>query len=196
MNTYFLLALVWGSFFALHSAFASPPAKRWLGAHRVYRLAYNVCSFVLLLFALGYTALIPPVWLLPRNAVTQFVGLALATYGILVLRAAAKQYDWGHFFGTKQLRDGASEHEETLRTEGILQRVRHPLYLALILLLTGYFFFAPSWSNLVVWACTMAYLPVGIFLEERKLVGRFGEAYRRYQREVPMLFPRRFGFGK
>ncbi len=34
-----------------------------------------------------------------------------------------------------------------------------------------------------------AYLVIGTFLEERKLVVEFGDQYRQYQREVPMLFP-------
>jgi protein-S-isoprenylcysteine O-methyltransferase Ste14 len=34
------------------------------------------------------------------------------------------------------------------------------------------------------------YLPIGIHLEERKLIATFGEAYRRYRGEVPALWPR------
>ena len=36
-------------------------------------------------------------------------------------------------------------------------------------------------------------IPMGLWmlaLEERELVDRFGDAYRRYQREVPQLIPR------
>ena len=36
------------------------------------------------------------------------------------------------------------------------------------------------------------YLFVGSKLEERKLEQQFGEAYRSYQRNVPMLFPFRW----
>ena len=34
-------------------------------------------------------------------------------------------------------------------------------------------------------------LLVGAWLEERKLLTEFGDAYRRYRREVPALMPRR-----
>ncbi|MEM6397138.1 MAG: hypothetical protein AAF741_12385 [Bacteroidota bacterium] len=36
---------------------------------------------------------------------------------------------------------------------------------------------------------TTAYIPIGIHLEERKLVIEFGEAYRKYQQEVKRLIP-------
>ena len=36
---------------------------------------------------------------------------------------------------------------------------------------------------------TFVYLPIGIALEERKLIAAFGEEYRRYRREVPALIP-------
>jgi protein-S-isoprenylcysteine O-methyltransferase Ste14 len=35
----------------------------------------------------------------------------------------------------------------------------------------------------------------GILLEERGLVASYGDAYRRYQRKVPMLIPWRIDFG-
>ena len=37
------------------------------------------------------------------------------------------------------------------------------------------------------------YLILGSRLEEEKLVAQFGEAYRKYQREVPMLVPLKWG---
>jgi methanethiol S-methyltransferase len=35
-----------------------------------------------------------------------------------------------------------------------------------------------------------AYLFIGAYFEERKLVREFGEAYRGYQQRTPMFFPR------
>lgn len=65
--------------------------------------------------------------------------------------------------------------------------VRHPLYLFMLLLI---------WSCQVVTTdrllfnilCT-AWMLVGTVLEERDLVADFGNAYREYQRTVPMLIP-------
>ena len=65
--------------------------------------------------------------------------------------------------------------------------VRHPLYLSSLLMI---------WSNpnltldrLLFNLLFTVWVIVAILLEERGLVATFGEAYRSYQREVPLLIP-------
>lgn len=65
--------------------------------------------------------------------------------------------------------------------------VRHPLYL---------------FSLIIIWSCPIfttdrllhnglwtIWIVIGATLEERDLVGCFGDAYRTYQKKVPMLLP-------
>ena len=65
--------------------------------------------------------------------------------------------------------------------------VRHPLYFLTLVLIWS----APDitldrlWFNLLF----TAWIVVGAHLEERDLVTEFGEPYRTYQRQVPMLLP-------
>jgi len=80
---------------------------------------------------------------------------------------------------------------DTLEVKGILSRVRHPLYSATILMVEGFVFFLPNWTSVVMLCCTLAYLAIGIYLEEQKLIKTFGEKYLKYRRKVPMLIPRR-----
>lgn len=68
--------------------------------------------------------------------------------------------------------------------------VRHPLYMFLILMFWSYpdltadrLLFNLLWTGWMI---------VGTVLEERDLVVSFGDAYREYQTEVPMLIPYRF----
>jgi hypothetical protein len=66
--------------------------------------------------------------------------------------------------------------------------VRHPLYLSMILMI---------WScpNLtidrllfnVLWTL---WIVIGSIFEERDLIAEFGDRYREYQKQVPMLIPR------
>lgn len=72
---------------------------------------------------------------------------------------------------------------------GPYQWVRHPLYLFMILMIwscpdltTDRLLFNGLWT---VW------IVIGSIFEERDLVLEFGDAYREYQRKVPMLIPRR-----
>ena len=77
-----------------------------------------------------------------------------------------------------------------LTFRGPYRWVRHPLY-----------FF----SILMIWCCPdisadrllfnllwTAWIIIGAFLEERDLVASFGDAYRHFQRQVPMLIPKSF----
>lgn len=74
------------------------------------------------------------------------------------------------------------------KTPLLYRYVRHPLYLGLLLgfwsvpiMSAGHFLFSAGSS---------VYILIGIWFEERDLVGQFGERYRRYRQEVGMLAPR------
>jgi protein-S-isoprenylcysteine O-methyltransferase Ste14 len=68
--------------------------------------------------------------------------------------------------------------------------VRHPLYLFLILMFWSYpDLTADRLLFNVLWTVWMI---IGTMLEERDLLASFGNAYRDYQTEVPMLIPYRF----
>ncbi|RJP39805.1 MAG: isoprenylcysteine carboxylmethyltransferase family protein [Desulfobacteraceae bacterium] len=85
---------------------------------------------------------------------------------------------------------GRSPAPPQLSIRGPYRWVRHPLYL---------------FSILMIWSCPditadrllfnvmwTVWIIAGAFLEERDLAACFGEAYRQYQRNVPMLIPRTF----
>jgi methanethiol S-methyltransferase len=76
-----------------------------------------------------------------------------------------------------------------LVVRGPYRWVRHPLYSSIIVLLWA----DPemTMSRLAIAAVWTAWIVAGAVLEERDLVADFGDAYRQYQREVPMLVPRR-----
>lgn len=80
---------------------------------------------------------------------------------------------------------------ERLATDGVYARVRHPQYTGLFLIIFG--------EGIVHWPTivSVAAFPiiVGAYtwlarVEERQMLAQFGDAYRAYQRQVPMFIPR------
>jgi len=188
------LALAWAAYGAVHSLLAAAGFKAWVAARAprgvpAYRLAYNLIAVLTLLPVLGLMARHPGPWLWRWQGPLAWLmnGLALLAAGLLVFGPGT--YDLGDFLGLRQLRErrpGIGDLEP-LRISALHRYVRHPWYaLCLVLLWTRDMSAAMFVSALAV----TAYFVVGSWLEERKLLARFGPAYGQYMARVPGLVPR------
>ncbi len=186
MNTYILVSGYWVGYFFLHSWLAADAVKSRFNP-RAYRLFYSIQSIVLLLAVFFFLSISRSPMLFQKSTVTDFVAFALAAYGVMVVRMAFKQYSLGAFLG---IRKGVDDEE--FKEEGILSKVRHPLYSGTILLCLGFVLYIPTILNLVSVIWIFAYLPVGIWLEERKLVKKYGQDYEDYRSRVPAILPKLF----
>ncbi len=100
------------------------------------------------------------------------------------------------FFGLSLLIEGWREvyrasREERLTTEGLYGVVRHPQYLGIFLALFGQLIHWPTVLTLVLFPVIVWVYVRLAWQEEARLIEQFGDAYRTYQRRVPMFFPRR-----
>jgi len=84
----------------------------------------------------------------------------------------------------------AVQKSRALASTGPYARIRHPQYVAFVLIMVGFLF---QWPTLV----TLTMFPVLVFMyirlakrEEREALAEFGEAYRAYMRKVPAFVPR------
>lgn len=95
--------------------------------------------------------------------------LAFGLFGYALL-----QKDMLEFAGLRQ-----SKSESKLITDGVYRIVRHPLYLAGIILI----FTKPEMTLLDLTAAALVsiYFITGAYIEERRLVSTFGDRYRKYQ---------------
>ena len=113
-------------------------------------------------------------------------------YGSLLLFfwAFFFNYDSLSFFGIRQIMNlgkaGTTDPDTSIKKNGLLGVVRHPMYLTLIVFLWSTIFTS---LDLIINTLLTIYVIIGTRLEEKKLVLEFGEAYVKYQHEVPMLVP-------
>ncbi len=182
------------SLFAVqHSAMARLSFKRWWTRFipvSMERSTYVLLSSLTLLLLFWQWRPIPnTVWSVTDPLAA---GAIAAVYWIGWTVALSSTFLTSHlqFFGLSQV----STHffSETLpapflKTTLFYRYVRHPLYFGLLLA----FWAAPSMTagHLLFALATTGYILIGIQLEERDLVGTFGEDYRRYRRQVAMLIP-------
>lgn len=184
--TYGILITGWVTYFLVHSLLAADSVKRAafrLVSPRGFRLFYSVIATLGLIGLLLLAASLPPDLWIDSGPWLRYFGLVLATFGVLLIRLAFRQYALKPFLGF-------ATDEGNFKREGILQHVRHPLYSGTILLVLGYVLFVPTYASLTTAGCIFLYLPIGIWLEERKLLRHFGDAYQQYRAEVPALVPR------
>lgn len=196
MVDYFLLAFFWSCYFALHSFMASKKlksfAKMYLNAYFIfYRLAFNFISIIFLILILFFQFSLKPKYFYEVNFITMALGTFLFISGVIAMFLAFKAFNTKEFAGLEQLRGNiqSSKNDIQLTKSGFYGLVRHPLYFATILLIIGAFIFMPTMSNAIFVLIVFIYLPIGVYLEEQKIIKEFGQQYLNYQKEVKAVIP-------
>jgi methanethiol S-methyltransferase len=193
---YLILSSIWAGYCFLHSFLISIRFTNYLNRvlknyYAFYRLFYVLFSLVLLIWVINIPtqldneiviANVPP-WSIIRQILTW--GSLLMFFWTFFFN-----YDSLSFFGIRQILNFGkvkqTNRSEEIKKSGLLALTRHPMYLALIIFLLCQ---TVTMADIVVNAILIIYVIIGTVLEEKKLVLEFGDAYRKYQQEVPMLIP-------
>ncbi len=109
---------------------------------------------------------------------------------------ASAIFYWLYFFSlaTYANRQAARSADKTSKIikNGVYGLIRHPIYMADIVLAWGIFIFWPEKKVLasVLWLTLV--LLFWMKLEEKVLLEKFGNEYKEYKKSVPMIFPKLF----
>jgi protein-S-isoprenylcysteine O-methyltransferase Ste14 len=124
-------------------------------------------------------------WLAPVAVlIVSMVGAVILVGGLVLLAAA--QWQMGASW-----RIGIDENAKPgLVVSGLFRMSRNPIYLALLVITTGYVVLLPTLWSLLLWCAAYLLVRLQIAAEESYLRSSYGEAYGIYARRVGRLLPR------
>jgi methanethiol S-methyltransferase len=191
-------ALAWDAFLSLvffvqHSGMVRRPFRARLAGvlpARYDGAFYAICSgLALLLVVVLWQRVDIPVFRLEGPA--RWIAVALSGLAAVLMvvsgYAVRRTID---FLGLRPIRahwHGESPRPAPFFVDGPYRWVRHPLYACILALL----WIRPEMmaDGLLLAVLWSGWILAATVLEERDLVADFGDVYRRYQRQVPMLVP-------
>ena len=187
------LIIYWILYCALHSVLASSIVKRVIERYtgryyRYYRIFYSLFASITLIVLLAYQFSFENNILIKRSAVFIIISIFFIIPGIILMSISIYKYFFhlsgiDVFFKTRRA-------ETNLQVQGVHRYVRHPLYLGTLLLVWGLWFLWPAIHHLIACGVITLYVFAGIHWEEKKLLQSFGQQYRDYAKNVPMLWPK------
>jgi methanethiol S-methyltransferase len=193
---YLFVASLWIGYCALHSflistGFTNLMVRLLKNYYAFYRLFYVLFSFVLLIPLINLTGQSDTRIIISYNYPLSIIQYVLVWGSLLMFFwAFFFNYDSLSFFGIRQILNLGRKEEknpfERIKRNGLLGIMRHPMYLALMIFLWCQTY---RMMDIIINSVLTIYVIIGTILEEKKLVLEFGDAYVKYQQEVPMLIP-------
>ncbi|WP_369414893.1 methyltransferase family protein [Mangrovivirga halotolerans] len=185
----FIVVLNWLMFYFLHSFLADTQIKektrKLTGlSKRQYRLTYTIFS------TFHFLALIGIYYLLPKEEFihlpySKIVFIITLIFGTIIIVSSFHIISIKEFTGLEKQNDPPQ-----LIKSGIYKYIRHPIYTGTILIILGWLYSSLNLYSLIIVVISFLYLPIGIWLEERKLIKEFGDNYILYKNYVGGIIPK------
>jgi len=86
--------------------------------------------------------------------------------------------------------DMRTDRKAELITDGIYSRIRHPLYLATVLVFLALALIYPFPVVIVFSLSMIGYTMIGAYIEERKLMKHYGDEYLEYKKTAGFILPK------
>lgn len=120
-----------------------------------------------------------------RGTINEIVGIVLFGMGVALAFIARKQLgdNWSPSIKIKD------EKGKKLITSGLYSKVRHPIYLSLILMIAGIDLYSFDYVLLGLSAANLIIIVVRSEFEEKELKNRFGDEYYEYEKKTKKILP-------
>lgn len=188
---YITLITWWIIFGLVHTGLASgivirAATKIMGGAAKYYRSLYSLIVLITLLVLIHYhfaainTILFRPHWI-EKIIAGIFI---LSGFTVMVI------YSWNYLVGFSGL--GiifGIEEDVALHQTGLYAYTRHPMFAAAIVFIWGVFLGYPYMNNLVSAICLTVYALIAMYVEEKRLLIKYGDSYQAYQKKTAFLLP-------
>ncbi len=112
------------------------------------------------------------------------LGVLLGIIGVVIALMASR------VISVSTVADMRTDRKAMLVTDGIYARIRHPLYLATVLVLLAMALIYPFMPVIVFSLCMILYTMIGAYFEEQKLVLHYGDEYLEYKKQAGFILPR------
>ena len=188
----YVIVILASSLFGLqHSGLSSLRVKeilidRW--GKEGYARIFNTTSMLTLLIAFLSMNFWDWIYFITQPALIQplliILGILLGLGGAVVAMMASR------VISVSTVADMRTDRKAELITDGIYFRVRHPLYLATVLVFSALALIYPFPAVIVFSLCMISYTMIGAYFEERKLVKHYGDEYLEYKRTAGFILPK------
>lgn len=122
------------------------------------------------------------------------LGLACLVASVPLRLALRRRLSVGALVGLPEL--APARHPQSLITDGVYARIRHPRYVEGTIGMIGCALVANYLAPYLIVAASIPVIYAIVRVEERELRDRFGAEYEAYCRRVPRFVPRLGGTGK
>lgn len=191
MLEYIIIILASSLFGLQHSGLSALRVKeriidRW--GKEGYARIFNITSMLTLLIAFLSMNFWNWIYFFTQPTMIQpilfILGILLGLSGVILAMMASR------VISVSTVADMRTDRKAELVTDGIYSRIRHPLYLATLLVFSALALIYPFSVVTVFALCMIAYTMIGAYFEERKLVKHYGDEYLEYMKTAGFILPK------
>jgi len=118
----------------------------------------------------------------PNSYLTDFIAFLFLSAGFLLLIISFMN------FGQKITPNPVPGQSAILRTTGMYSKIRHPIYLSVLMLMFGCIFFSAAYYTFLIYIILIVFFIKKINFEEKHLVDKFPD-YKTYKSLTKKLLP-------